>query len=83
MSNTIKGTTRRLYIADEDLERLKRLSDETNLGQTEILTQIVHAGLVSLEANQNRITFPLRFKILDQKDEPRTTRPIGQPLKRI
>ncbi|MCX8156625.1 MAG: hypothetical protein N3J91_09295 [Verrucomicrobiae bacterium] len=79
MNDFIKGTTRRLYLTDEDLMRLKKLSETTNLSQSEILTQIVHAGLVSIEANQNRIVFPLRFKILDREEE---TMRHHTPLKR-
>lgn len=82
MSDTIKGTSRRVWMTDSDVARLKKLSEETNLGQTEILSQIIHAGLVSIEANQNRIVFPLRFKILDREEETMRTHRLTAPLKR-
>lgn len=46
-SETVKGNMRRLYLTDEDLQKLAEISDATNLGQTEILSQVVHAGLAA------------------------------------
>jgi len=66
--DAIKGNVRRMYLSDPDLQDLKKLSDDTNLGQTELLTQIVHAGLASIKGNGNRILFPLKFSVAQEQE---------------
>jgi hypothetical protein len=60
MKAPIKGQVRRLYLLDEDLGRLERASEHTRLSQTEILSQLVRAGLGACEAQGYRLLFPLR-----------------------
>lgn len=59
--DTQKGTSRRVWISDADLNRLSQASEKTNLSQVEILSQIVHGALVSIEQSDYRLTFPVRF----------------------
>ena len=59
----MKGTSRRVWLTDLDMQMLQKISEETNLGQTELLSQMIHASLISITENQNRMTFPLRFTI--------------------
>ena len=67
--SAIKGTSRRVWITDADLQLLQQISDHTNLGQTELLSQMIHAAVRSISENGNRATFPLRFAILKETDQ--------------
>lgn len=59
--NAKKGSSKSLWLTDDDLTRLSEISTATNLGQTELLSQIVHAGLAAITANNNRMVLPLQF----------------------
>lgn len=61
------GYSVRLWVTNEDLERLKKLSEVTELSQVEIMTRILHAGVVACANNGNRIALPLSFEIQDTK----------------
>jgi hypothetical protein len=62
--NIIKGTSRRTWLTDAAIQALKTISEKTNLGQTELLSQIMNAGLNSIVANGNTFLLPLKFHIV-------------------
>jgi hypothetical protein len=52
-------------MTDSSLEYLSAAAQATNLSQTEILSQVVNAGLVAIAQNGNRMTLPLAFTIAE------------------
>ncbi len=62
----IKGTSRRSWLTDEDLRLLQKISERTKLGQTEVLSQILRAGLISIANNDHSFRLPLRFQVADE-----------------
>jgi hypothetical protein len=58
------GNSVRLWVSNEDLERLKAISERTELTQVEIMTRILHAGVEAIY-RQDFLTLPLRFASLD------------------
>jgi hypothetical protein len=58
--NANQFSCRRLNMTDDDVVRLQRASEHTGLSQTEILSQLVRAGLGACEAQGYRLLFPLR-----------------------
>jgi hypothetical protein len=58
---TIKGTSRRVWLTDEDLQRLKEITEFTHMGQTELLTHIIRAGLHKIASEDKRIVLPFEF----------------------
>jgi hypothetical protein len=63
MSN-IKGTSRRSWLTDLALERLKLISNRTNLGQTLLISQIIESGLAAIVDNDNTFNLPLKLKVV-------------------
>ena len=59
-----KPTALRVYLNDEDTQRMKSLCSMNELGQTELLQKVVNAGLRALEASGGSITLPLRLAVV-------------------
>jgi 2,4-dienoyl-CoA reductase-like NADH-dependent reductase (Old Yellow Enzyme family) len=68
----IKGTSRRVWMSDPDLQKLKKISEAIRLGQTELLSQIIHAGLEAIGTDEHiRLELPLRFTPIRHVDSAR------------
>lgn len=74
----IAGYTVRVWITNADLDRLKSLSEATELSQSELMTRIMHAGIEAVSV-ANRLSIPLRFRLeetmLQMPDPNYTQRP--------
>jgi len=66
MSDTKKGKPVRLYILEADEPRLEMLCERTGLTITSALTMIVSAGIAALDANEYKVSLPLRFKTTEE-----------------
>lgn len=75
MDITKKGKPTRLLIYEVDEPLLEKLCENTGLTTTDVLSKIVHAGLVALEENGYRMSLPLRFSL---SDSPERTKPPTQ-----
>jgi len=60
----VKPNVYRVYLNHEDTLRMKSICAATELGQSELLSKIVVAGLRSIEENHNAISLPLRFSVV-------------------
>lgn len=61
------GHQLRVWITNEDLEKLKRLSETTDAAQTDLLTKIVHAGIAALiEFDSGSIVLPIKFRVVER-----------------
>lgn len=59
-----KPTALRVYLNDEDTQRMKSLCSTNELGQTELLQKVASAGLRAIELDGGRITLPLRLAVV-------------------
>lgn len=55
--------TYRIYIGEESARQMAEICTTTELGQTELLTKIVRAGLQSIHEGGCAVTLPLRFHL--------------------
>jgi hypothetical protein len=62
------GYSVRLWVSNDDLEKLKGLADRTEITQVEIMTRIMHAGVEAV-SQTGVLTLPLRFEIVEH-DRP-------------
>lgn len=67
----VKGTSRRVWLQDAEMESLKKLSEDTELDQTDVLSKIIRAGLMALAANGNTFSEPMRFALLAKHETNR------------
>lgn len=58
-----KGKPARLYILEDDEKLLDKLSQQTGVAQTTIMTLIVSAGLKCCAENGYRLPLPLKFEM--------------------
>ncbi len=58
-----KGNTLRLYLRDEEMEALQKLTEALEIPQTEIMSRIMTAGIRALKEAGNRMPLPLRFQL--------------------
>lgn len=65
MADSEKWVIQRIYLTSDDYDRLSILAKTIELKPSEALQKIVHAGLLALRENGNRMPLPLRFT-LDQ-----------------
>lgn len=63
----------RLYADDEEL--VKRISEETRLSSTDVVSMILHAALRSIDKNEGRFSLPLRFTVTEGSSSSTTPRP--------
>ena len=79
----MKGTSRVVWMSDEDVKTLQAISDMVDLPQTQVISRIVAAGLKSIAANGNRFEVPLRFQTLTHQDVTRwqETEPLAHKRK--
>jgi hypothetical protein len=68
-----KPNVHRVYLNDEDTELMKSACAKTELGQSELLTKLVKAALRAVEANEYRVSLPIRLRITEA--DPEITRP--------
>ena len=77
---TTKGNTLRLYLRDEELQALQKLTEALEIPQTEIMSRIMTAGIRALKEAGNRMPLPLKFQVVEAGGEreaagsPRTRR---------
>jgi hypothetical protein len=72
------GYSVRVWVNNEDLERYKKLSERTDLAQTEIMTKVIHAGIEALIADGFRLNLPVEFEVKRENyalNEPRAVTP--------
>lgn len=62
--NNEKGTARRLYLRGDDLARMDRIAKTTGLSQTELMTQILHAGIYAIEEQGGMLFLPFRLRVV-------------------
>lgn len=60
----IKGAARNLYLTDDDVKMVQAISEAVDLPQVQVLTRILHAGLVAVQKNGNRLSLPLEFQLV-------------------
>jgi len=58
-----KGNTLRLYLRDDEMEALQKLTEVLEIPQTEIMSRIMTAGIRAIREAGNRMPLPLRFHI--------------------
>lgn len=63
MPESTKGNTLRLYLRDEELKQLGKLTDTLEISQTEIMGRIMSAGIRAIVRNGNKMPLPLKFII--------------------
>lgn len=61
----IKPTTYRVYLPEPEDALMRAACERTELGQTELLSKLVKAGLHALADVDFRVTLPLRFTLED------------------
>jgi hypothetical protein len=69
MATQTKGNTLRLYLRDDELELLQKLTEVLEIPQTEIMSRIMTAGIRAIRDAGNRMPLPLRFGILEALPE--------------
>lgn len=63
MATQTKGNTLRLYLRDEELALLQKLTEVLEIPQTEIMSRIMTAGIRALSQAGHRMPLPLKFQI--------------------
>jgi hypothetical protein len=78
MAAQTKGNTLRLYLRDEEMEALQRLTEVLEIPQTEIMSRVMTAGIRALKDAGNRMPLPLKFQVVEAfpavKPESKTRR---------
>lgn len=77
MPAATKGNVLRLYVRDEELKGLKEITDYVEIGQTEVMSRIMTAGIRALVESGNRLPLPLKFQVVDGALED--PKPIAKP----
>jgi len=75
MATQTKGTTLRLYLRDDEVEGLQKLTEALEIPQTEIMSRIMTAGIRAIRDAGNRMPLPLKFQIVEgvpEKSNPVT-----------
>lgn len=65
MAAQTKGNTLRLYLRDEELEGLRKLTEALEISQTEVMSRIMTAGIRALREAGNRMPLPLKFELVE------------------
>jgi hypothetical protein len=60
------GYTVRVFVSNEDIEHLRRLSETTGVNQSDIQARILSAGIAAVVANGYRLSLPLTLHIADE-----------------
>lgn len=72
-----------LWLNNEDIEHLKRLSEATQIKQTDLMSRILHAGLKTIVENNYRLILPLSFRFSEgEEKEDRRASSKSPPLVR-
>lgn len=66
-NRTLGAEAFRCYVDSESGKQMTEICQKTELGQTELLNKIVKAGLQALHDDGSRITLPLRFQVVREK----------------
>jgi hypothetical protein len=75
----IKGTSRVVWMGDDEIKILQTTSDNVDLPQTQVLSRIVSAGLKAIASTGNRLDLPLKFNVVKTEDSARWQETESKP----
>jgi hypothetical protein len=70
-----KGIQCRVRLAESDEGVMKRISQQSGLAVSDLLTVILYAGIQAIKEENNKFPLPLRFKICKEDEAPKTVVP--------
>lgn len=70
MATPTKGQALRVWMQDEAMERLAKLSDATDMAQSGLAARLLSAALDAVAAEGYRLTLPLKFAISKEPPPP-------------
>jgi hypothetical protein len=64
----LKPNMYRIYLNKEATDRMIRICEKTEMGQTELLTKVVNGALRAIEENNLGFRVPLKFAVIEEDD---------------
>jgi len=77
MSEATKRNTFRLYLNEKDTALMKKASEVTELGQSELMSKLMSAALRAVARNEFRFPLPLQFLVSPIPDDPGSLISVG------